>query len=154
MNDEARWVQRFANFGKAFARLKAAAELARRRPLSDLEEQGLLRGFADTYELAWRTLKDFYEAKGVEEIYGPAKVARIAFRQGVIANDEIWMNMLKDRNMIAHAYNKEAARKIAAAILGNYVGEFAVCHEKLGQLKKAARDETSMRRKERLAEHD
>jgi len=137
MNEEARWVQRFANFGKAFVRLKAAVEIARQRPLSDLEEQGLIQGFKCTHELAWKTLKDFLEAEGVEDLYASARaVTRIAFRDGLIADGGVWMNMISDRNLTSHTYNEKVARKIAAAILDYYFGEFELFHNKFAQLKK------------------
>ena len=53
-----RWIQRFDNFKRAYARLSAAAALARQRKLSELEEQGLVQAFEFTHELAWNTLKN------------------------------------------------------------------------------------------------
>ena len=47
-----RWIQRFNNFNKAFARLKNAVQLTEERELSELEEQGLIQGFEYTHELA------------------------------------------------------------------------------------------------------
>ncbi|MFN7329007.1 MAG: nucleotidyltransferase substrate binding protein [Bacteroidota bacterium] len=32
--------------------------------LNELEEQGLIKSFEYTYELAWNVLKDFYEDQG------------------------------------------------------------------------------------------
>ena len=40
-----RWIQRFSNFNKAFAKLEQAVKLAKERELSDLEEQGLIQSF-------------------------------------------------------------------------------------------------------------
>lgn len=53
-NKETRWVQRAESFGKAFARLKSAVELAEQRELSDLEAQGLIQGFEYTHEVSWK----------------------------------------------------------------------------------------------------
>lgn len=39
-----RWIQRFQNYRKALARLTEATKLAAQRPLSDLEQQGLIQG--------------------------------------------------------------------------------------------------------------
>ena len=52
-----RWIQRFDNFKRAFARLADAAAQAKQRKLSELEEQGLIQAFEFTHELAWNTLK-------------------------------------------------------------------------------------------------
>jgi hypothetical protein len=55
-DQDVRWVQRFNHFSQAFLRLKEAVELAQKRKLSDLEEQGLIQAFEFTHELAWNTL--------------------------------------------------------------------------------------------------
>ena len=60
MND-IRWIQRLSNFGKALDNLREAVELLKTRSLSKLEEQGLIKAFELVHELAWNTIKDFYE---------------------------------------------------------------------------------------------
>jgi len=42
-NQDLRWLQRFDNFKRAFARLAAAAAQAKQQKLSELEEQGLIK---------------------------------------------------------------------------------------------------------------
>ncbi len=42
---EIRWIQRFDNFKRAFARLSEASGLAGQLDLSDLERQGLIQAF-------------------------------------------------------------------------------------------------------------
>ena len=42
MRADIRWQQRFANFRKALGTLTEAVELAAQRPLSRLEQQGLI----------------------------------------------------------------------------------------------------------------
>lgn len=54
---DSRWIQRFDNFKRAFARLSEGSELAEQCDLSDLERQGLIQAFEVTHELAWNTLK-------------------------------------------------------------------------------------------------
>lgn len=44
--------------------LRRAVATARERPLSDLEEQGLIQAFAFTHELSWLLLKDFLTDQG------------------------------------------------------------------------------------------
>ena len=51
-NPDIRWMQRFDNFKRAFARLSEASALAKERELSDLERQGLIQAFEFT--LSWR----------------------------------------------------------------------------------------------------
>jgi len=120
-----RWIQRFDNFKRAFTRLAQAAELAKQRELSDLEEQGLIQAFEFTHELAWNTLKDFLEARGAtEKIYGSRDATREAFAAGLIENGEAWMQMIVHRNETSHTYNEDIANVIVGAILTRYVTEF------------------------------
>ena len=93
-SQEVRWIQRANSFGRAFNRLKAAVTLAEQRKLSDLEAQGLIQGFEYTHELAWKTLKDFLEAQGIMNLYGSRDTTRAAFRNGLIENGEVWMDMV------------------------------------------------------------
>ena len=78
-SQDIRWVQRFDNFKRAFVRLTVAAELAKQRKLSELEEQGLIQAFEFTHELAWNTLKDFLASRGTTKVYGSKDATREAF---------------------------------------------------------------------------
>ncbi len=64
MTQEIRWIQRFENYAKAFGNLNSAVDLANERTLSNLEEQGLIQAFEYTFELAWKTVKDYLEHAG------------------------------------------------------------------------------------------
>jgi nucleotidyltransferase substrate binding protein (TIGR01987 family) len=120
-----RWVQRFDNFKRAFKRLADAAALAKQRSLSELEQQGLIQAFEFTHELAWKTLKDFLEARGATvKIYGSRDATREGFAVDLIENGEAWMKMIEHRNETSHTYNEEIANAIVEAILTSYVSEF------------------------------
>lgn len=68
-----RWRQRLQSFESAFVHLSDAADLAATRPLSTLEQQGLIQAFEFTHELAWNVLKDYLEAQGFINIVGSKK---------------------------------------------------------------------------------
>jgi nucleotidyltransferase substrate binding protein (TIGR01987 family) len=129
-----RWKQRFQNFQKAFAQLTQAVELSRQRPLTKLEEQGMIQAFEYTHELAWNTLKDFIESRGTANIFGSRDATRAAFALGLIEQGDIWMQMIQSRNETTHTYNEETVRQIVAAITASYAAEFARLQEKLRQL--------------------
>ena len=130
-----RWIQRLDHFIKAFSQLKEAVELAKRRRLSRLEEQGLIQAFEYTHELAWNTLKDFLENRGVRNIYGSKDASREAFRSGLIENGDAWMDMIKSRNLTTHTYDEATASKIASAIIDSYYLEFDALRITLNKLK-------------------
>lgn len=39
-------------------------------------------------------------------------------------NEEIWLKMLKDRNNTAHIYDENAAKRLVATIIEEYIPEF------------------------------
>ena len=132
-----RWQQRFNNYTKALGQLREAVVLAQQRPLSKLEQQGLIQGFEFTHELAWKTLKDFLENRGVQDLYGSKDVTRHAFKVGLIEKGQVWMDMIQSRNLTSHTYNEATAAQIAAAILNDYFLEFESLHSKLAEFSEA-----------------
>ena len=132
---DVRWMQRFNNFSKAVAQLTRFIE---KGELNELEKQGLIQAFGYTYELAWNTLKDYFEAQGETSIYGSRDVFRLAFRRGLIENGEAWMAMITSRMLTSHTYNEEMADKIAQEVAGVYFREFMALHAKLETLKRQA----------------
>jgi len=121
-NKDIRWQQRFANYLKALAQLEKF--IAKGEELNFMEEQGMIKTFEYTYELAWNTVKDFYETQGETGLQGSRDAIQLAFKRGLIKDGETWMEMLKDRNRTAHTYNEKTADEIAANILTKYSGMF------------------------------
>lgn len=132
---DTRWIQRFTHFSKTFAQLKEAVELSEQRKLSKLEEQGLIQAFEYTHEMAWNTLKDFLEDRGVKKLYGSRDATREAFKTGLIENGEAWMKMIESRNLTSHTYNEETATAIVSAIIHSYFAEFSDFHARMQKLK-------------------
>lgn len=130
-NQDIRWIQRFSNYCKALAQL---AKFIAKGDLNELEKQGLIQCFEYTYELAWNTLKDFYENQAVTDIQGSKDAIRLAFKRGLIDNGEAWMNMIKSRTLTSHTYNEDLADEIVSAILNSYYQEFVELQKKLGAL--------------------
>jgi nucleotidyltransferase substrate binding protein (TIGR01987 family) len=131
-----RWQQRFHNYLKAFQTLIEAVELAQTRELSKLEQQGLIQGFEFTHELAWNVLKDYLEHKGFVDLIGSRDATRLAFKNGLIEDGDIWMAMIKARNQTSHTYNPELAEEVAEDILHSFYPEFEKLARKFTQLYK------------------
>lgn len=132
-DQDIRWIQRFANYQKAFKQL---SKFIAKGPLNELEEQGLIQSFEYTHELAWNTLKDFLESLGNKELFGSKDTTRKAFQLNLIENGESWMDMIQSRNETSHTYNDETAHKIVLAITGRYYQEFSALENKLKDLAK------------------
>jgi len=130
-NKDIRWKQRFANYQKALSQLQ---KFINKGELSELEEQGLVKAFEYTYELAWTTLKDFLEYRGQTDIYGSRDAIRKAFQLSLIDDGESWMDMLKSRNKTSHTYNKETAEEICQAVKDEYFSLFQQLETRLERL--------------------
>jgi nucleotidyltransferase substrate binding protein (TIGR01987 family) len=123
MAEDIRWVQRFDSYQKALSALERAVNLAEERPLTELEEQGLIQGFEFTHELAWNLLKDYLEWKNFTDVHGSRDTTRLAFKEGLLDDGEAWMEMIKSRNQTSRTYNSDTADTIAEAILSSYIVE-------------------------------
>ena len=124
-HEDIRWVQRLANYERARLRLTSAVELAATRELSDLEKQGLIQAFEFVFELSWNVMKDYFLYQGNPAITGSRDAIRTAFKNGLIADGEGWMEMIKSRNQSAHTYNESVANEITEKILQSYHQLFA-----------------------------
>jgi nucleotidyltransferase substrate binding protein (TIGR01987 family) len=120
MTSDIRWKQRFDSFQRALHQLTLAMELKAQRPLSDLEQQGLIQGFEFTHELAWNVLKDYLEMEGIQGLVGSRSTAREAFKRGLVRDGEAWMDMIEKRNLSSETYNPSVANTVAASIAERY----------------------------------
>jgi len=115
-----RWKQRFSNYKKALAQLEDAVDQYNAGPLSLLEEQGVIKAFEFTYELAWNTLKDYFEYQATTNITGSRDAIREAFNKGLITNGKVWMEMIKSRNKTSHTYNEMIVEEILLKVVHDY----------------------------------
>jgi len=123
-----RWIQRFKHFSKALDQLRKFID---KGELNELEEQGMIKAFEYTYELAWNMLKGYFEDQGDTNINGSRDAFRLAFKRGLIEDGETWMNMIVSRTMTSHTYNEKVAEQIAASIVNRYFSEFVSLHAKM-----------------------
>ena len=114
---------KFENFYNANVRLNEAV-IKYAQTKDDLFRDGLIQRFEFTYELAWKTLKEYLEDIGIVDRNSPKAVVKEAFVQKLIADEETWLLMIKDRNHTAHVYNEKLAKEIAERITALYVKEF------------------------------
>jgi nucleotidyltransferase substrate binding protein (TIGR01987 family) len=112
MNQDVRWKQRFENFDRAFTLLHDTLMLRALEEFSDLELEGLIQRFMYTFELAWKTMKDFLEASGVLIVpVTPKAVIKEAFAAKLIDNGQGWIDMMLERNLLSHTYDEQRFRK-------------------------------------------
>lgn len=126
-----RWLQRLSNYRRALAQLKKFID---KGELNELEQQGLIKAFEFTHELAWNVLKDYFEYQGTSGINGSRDATREAFQLNLISDGETWMGMIKSRNQSAHTYNKETADEIGGLVVDRYFDLFVALEVKMTEL--------------------
>jgi nucleotidyltransferase substrate binding protein (TIGR01987 family) len=131
---DVRWIQRLGNYKKALGHLKSAVDLCNSRELSDLEQQGMVKAFEFTFELAWNVMKDYLFEMGISNIVGSKGAIRQAFANDLIGNGQVWMDMIDSRNLVSHTYNEDVALELVNSIKDKYINEMAGFAEKMSLL--------------------
>lgn len=116
MDKELRFRQRLANFRKAVLQLEDFFEL---EILNKFEQQGLIQCFEYTFELAWKTAKDYLELQGFD-VKSPRSAIQTAFNIGLIKDGHVWIDALEKRNLLAHTYDENMAKEAEDLIRYKY----------------------------------
>ncbi len=103
MSSEKRWVLRFANYEKA---IKTLSKIVKKENKDELEKMALIKAFEFTFELGWKTLKDYLHDVGFE-VASPKETIRQAFQSQYISDGSVWMEAIEKRNESSHAYEGE-----------------------------------------------
>ncbi len=130
--NDIRWLQRFDNYNKSLQNLLDVVEEYRHdNEISEAEKAGMIKFFEMTYELAWNTIKDYYEDQGETGIQGSKDAIKLAFNRGLIANANQWFDMIDSRKLSVHTYNQATADKIAHEISETYADLFVQLQTRL-----------------------
>ena len=105
MATDVRWKQRFQNFEKALTFLQSGVE---KPELTKIEEAGVIQAYEFTFELGWKTLKDYLE-ENLLLVPFPRDAIKEAFRSDLIQDGDSWMDMLEKRNLMSHCYDEKQA---------------------------------------------
>ena len=125
-----RWKQRYSNFKKA---TKQLTEFIAKGELNKFEVQGLIKCFEYTFELAWKTMKDYLELEGFD-VKSPRQTIKTALKAGQINNGHTWIDALEKRNLMAHTYNENRAKEAEDLIRNKYYDIIFNLCEKMGSL--------------------
>ncbi len=96
----------------------------------------MAQAFEYTHELAWNTLKDFLESRGVKGLYGSRDATRAAFKAELIENGDEWMKMIESRDQTSHTYDETIAAKVVSDVIEIYFAEFKTFYARMEKLKK------------------
>ncbi len=99
---------------------------------SQLEQDGTIQRFEYTFELLWKTLKRILNYKGMD-VNTPRDTFRLAAKENLLEDPEVWFHFLEHRNETVHIYNQEVAQNIFAA-LASFRDELRKVTEKIKAL--------------------
>jgi len=75
----------------------------------------VIKAYEFSFELSWKTLKDLLAYEGIDALL-PREVLRQAFAYGLVGDGQLWIEMLEQRNLMAHTYDVHRAQQALAMI--------------------------------------
>ena len=114
-------MKKFEQMKRLFYSIKAYANP---NDYSDEMISGLTADFDRLFELSWKTLKEYmYTELAIRDAKtgSPKEILKLAYKQGLIQNEDFWLSMLKDRNDDTHQYLHPSAMLYMSRILESYL---------------------------------
>ncbi|MGN0733723.1 MAG: HI0074 family nucleotidyltransferase substrate-binding subunit [Emergencia sp.] len=105
-------MKKYENFCKALQNLKDIYDY--QPPYDNVVTAGLTGLYEICFELAWKAMKEFLTDQGFEECRSdsPKQIIKVAYKAGIIQDEEAWLSALSSRNNVSHAYNEDIALDI------------------------------------------
>ena len=124
-----RWKQRFTNWQAAYQRLQHAVQ-AHQTATNELIKMALIKTFEMTFELSWKTMKDYLKYNGID-VKLPREVIKQAFASDIVSDGQVWIDMLEDRNLMAHTYDEVRSLEAVNHICQRYMVALEQLHHYL-----------------------
>ena len=117
---EERFEERKQDLINATNRLKEALD----EKENELMIDAVLHRYEFTFELAWKTLKDYLEYSGVAINTGSSReIIKESFVHNLISDGEVWIKMMLARNSLSHLYDEETSRQVYNEIKNEYINQ-------------------------------
>ena len=114
-------------FNSRFSSFRNSLDALNEAKLRDLEDSFVLSGtsskFCITFDLAWKTMKDIltqYYAIADFAAGSPREVLRAAYSVELIS-DDMWMQMLRVRNLLVHDYDGAIVKEYCHLIVDSFI---------------------------------
>jgi nucleotidyltransferase substrate binding protein (TIGR01987 family) len=114
------------NLIRAFENLKRSVSTPIEEPR---DISGIIKDFELTYELSWKFLKKILLDQG-HQTTGSKDVFSKAYQLGFLKEQDVWIEMITDRNQSTHVYDEKDALQLIERIKKNYIP----CFESLIQI--------------------
>ncbi len=84
---------------------------------------GIIKDFEIVYELSWKALKTFLENQGHETTSARDAFSK-AYQLGFVREQHVWLEMINDRNLTVHTYDRQLAKAMCDRIRQKYSPAF------------------------------
>ena len=104
---------------------------------------GIVGQFNRSFELAWKALQAVLSIHGVEKVKtgSPREILQLGYKHGFLDNPDVWLMMLKKRNLAIHTYNEEDLEELLMMIHDSFLPALTALEETLKEkLEKAGDD--------------
>lgn len=115
-----RWKQRFQNFKKANGNLIETYNCIESNGINKIYTMALIQAFEISFELGWKTIKDYLEYNGIN-VDTPRASIKEGFSGNIIKDGQVWIEMMETRNKTSHTYKEDFANQTAEEILNKYI---------------------------------
>lgn len=124
-------LQKVENYCRAVGRLNEAIPALEQHPESTIIRDGVIQRFEFTFELAWKSLKEYMEDQGADmsDIVFSKQVFKAAYAAQIINDAKVWVDMLDSRNITSHVYDDKQASAVVADICNKYIAPLTALAE-------------------------
>jgi nucleotidyltransferase substrate binding protein (TIGR01987 family) len=102
---------RLKSFREAVERLEEVLSL----PKDAVVRDSSIKRFELCFELSWKVIQSFLRDRGLD-CRSPRDCFREAFSYGLLTQEEVWVQMVQDRNLSVHTYNEGLANQLYARL--------------------------------------
>lgn len=94
---------------------------------------GIIDKFYIQFELGGKVLKELLRYEGANQAAtgSPREIIKTAYAYFHFMEEDVWLEMLRDRNDTTHIYNEEAAQQLVERILHQYIGVFVSLEQQI-----------------------
>ncbi|MGL4759576.1 MAG: HI0074 family nucleotidyltransferase substrate-binding subunit [Patescibacteria group bacterium] len=128
------FIHKYALYQTALKSFSQGIEDYKTNTSSEIMKAGLIKMYEFTWELAWKTIKEYLEDENIEFMPTPRQVIKEAYQLHLLDEADDWTKLLDDRNLMNHTYDQMRADVLLLKIVNEYHKLFQNLDVKLTQI--------------------
>ena len=119
----------------AFAKSLAVLSKSNKDTTDEIYRMGIIGQFHLTFELSWKALREILLLHGVSEAASgsPREILKAGYQVHFLDDENLWLDMLKRRNLTTHVYNENIADELVTLIFERYITALENLRDELNQ---------------------